>query len=98
LEILALERQVSPALGTWNEAYHQMQEWYYNATARSVYHHTSGQWAVGSGGHQAQNIERIRFHAIGTRCNTPQNPTHLIDIANRARYIEIGHQDAVWSP
>jgi hypothetical protein len=91
IEFLVPKGTVTPALDAWIKEHHQIQEWYYDAEDKTIYHHTNGQWEQ----QQAQHIGRLRFRTEGTPCDNPMRSTHIIDIKNRARYIEIVHQDEV---
>jgi 5-methylcytosine-specific restriction endonuclease McrA len=90
--VTSTRKTATPALGAWIKEHHQTQEWYYDAKAKTIYHHTNGQWEI----HQAQNIGRLRFCTICTPCGTPSRITHIINTAHRAGYIEIVHQDEIW--
>jgi hypothetical protein len=60
-------------------------EWYLDAQSISLYHHTEGLWTR----HDAMNIVRLRFRPEAHSCDEPNLYTHVVEVNERTRYMEI---------
>jgi hypothetical protein len=60
-------------------------ERYLDAHASSLYHHIEGVWTY----HKAVNIGRLRFQVEAHSCDEPIQYSHVVEVCERARYMEI---------
>jgi hypothetical protein len=51
----------------------------------TLYHHVEGVWTR----HDTMNVGRLRFQVVAHSCTTPKQYNHVINIRERARYLEI---------
>jgi hypothetical protein len=58
---------------------------YLDVQSSSLYHHTEGVWTR----HDAMNIGRLRFLPEAHSCDEPNLYTHVVEVNERTRYMEI---------
>jgi hypothetical protein len=85
LEYLAPDGHIGNTLGDWRSQHHQITEWYIDAHACTLYHHIEGVWNY----HNAANIGRLRFQVEGNSFDEPLQYSHVVEVCERARYMEI---------
>jgi hypothetical protein len=59
--------------------------WYLDAHTCTLYHHVEGVWTY----HDAANIGRLRFQVEAHACDAPTRCSHVVEICERTRYMEI---------
>jgi hypothetical protein len=85
LEYLAPDGDIGDLLGEWKSDHHQIMEWYFDAQSSALYHHIEGVWTI----HDAMNIGRLRFRPEPHSCDEPNLCTHVVEVNERTRYMEI---------
>jgi hypothetical protein len=60
-------------------------EWYIDAQSSALYNHIDGVWTR----HDAMNIGRLRFRPEAHSCDDPNLYTHVLEVNERTRYMEI---------
>jgi hypothetical protein len=60
-------------------------EWYLDARTFTLYHHIEGVWTC----HEAANIDRLMFQVEAHACDEPNQYSHMLEVCERARYMEI---------
>jgi hypothetical protein len=85
LEYLAPDGHIGNTLGDWHSQHHQIMEWYLDAHACTLYHHIEGVWTY----HKAENIDILRFQVEAHSYDEPLQYSHVVEVCERARYIEI---------
>jgi hypothetical protein len=85
LEYLASDGDTGDPLGECKSYYHQIMEWYLDAHSSSLYHHIEGIWTR----YDAMNIGRLRFRPEVHSCDEPNLYSHVVEVNERTRYIEI---------
>jgi hypothetical protein len=81
------------AIGHWYAEHHTKQEWYLDARAQEMWHHTDNKWIR----HQAQNIGRLWFKTQGTEGAEPTIHvlTHIATVTQRPRYVQVSAQTSI---
>jgi hypothetical protein len=85
LEYIAPNGHLGEALGDWRNQNHQMMGWYLDAHTCTLYHHAEGV----QNKHDVMNIVRLRFQVDAHSCDAPNQYTHVVDVYERVRYMEI---------
>jgi hypothetical protein len=85
LEYLAPDGHIENKLVEWRSQYHQIMEWYLDARTCTLYHQVEGVWTY----HDAAKIGRLRFQVEAHACDAPTQYSHVIELCERARYMEI---------
>jgi hypothetical protein len=85
LEYLAPDGDIGDPLGEWKPDHHQIMEWYFYAQSSALYHNIEGIWTR----HDAMNIGRLRFQREAHSCDEPNICTHVVELNERTRYMEI---------
>jgi hypothetical protein len=60
-------------------------ECYFDTQSSALYHHIEGVWTR----HDAMNIGRFRFWPEARSCDEPNLYTHVVEVNERTRYMEI---------
>jgi hypothetical protein len=84
-EYLAPDNKILTKLGELNKLHHQTMEWYVDCISNTLYIHTEGLWLR----HHKINVSRMRFSSEGVGCDKPERVTHIVEISERTRYIEV---------
>jgi hypothetical protein len=82
LEYLAPDGDIGDFLGEWKSDHHQIMEWYFDGQSSALYHHIEGVSTI----HDAVKIGRLRFRP---EAHEPNLCTHVVDVNERTRYMEI---------
>jgi hypothetical protein len=85
LEHLTPDGHIWEALGDRRTQHRYIMEWYLDASSCTLYHHAEGVWTK----HDATNIGRLRFQVDAHSCDTPTRYTHIVDVCERTKYMEI---------
>jgi hypothetical protein len=85
LEYLTPDGHIGNALGDWRSQHHQIMEWYLDTSTCTLYYHIEGVWTF----HEAANIGRLRFQVEAHACDEPNQYSHVVEVSEHARYIEI---------
>jgi hypothetical protein len=85
LEYLAPEGHIREALGDWRTQHHHTMEWYLVAITYALCHHTEGVWIK----YDSMHVGRLRFHVDAHSYAIPNQYTHVVNVCERARYMEI---------
>jgi hypothetical protein len=85
LEHLAHDGHIMETLGEWRSQHHHIMEWYLDAHTCTLYHHAKGVWTH----HDATNIGILRFQVEAHYCGVPNQYSHVLEVCERARYMEI---------
>jgi hypothetical protein len=81
---LSPDGHIGEALRDWMTHPHLIMEWYLDASSCTLYHHAESVWTK----HDATNIGQIRFQVDDNSCDAPNHYTHIVDVCERARYME----------
>jgi hypothetical protein len=60
-------------------------EWYLDTRTCTLYHHIEGVWTF----HEVANICRLRFQVEALACDEPHQYSHVVEVCERVRYMEI---------
>jgi hypothetical protein len=60
-------------------------EWYVDCIRNTLYRHMEGVWLR----HHTSKSSRMRFRSEGDGCDKPERVTHIVEISERTRYIEV---------
>jgi hypothetical protein len=63
-------------------------EWYLDASTCTIYNQVEGVWTY----HNAANIGRIRFQVEDHGCDVPTQYTHVVEVCECMRYMEIANK------